>query len=192
MGKCNFAIKGEDEVLKLENTVLTIIDVQGKLATLMYQKEEFFANVIRMIRGAMALKVPILWNEQLPDKLGPTIPEIRELLPDMEPFNKSTFSCCGIDSYVDQLKSLDRKQILLVGMETHVCVYQTACDLIRMGYEVYLVADAVSSRTSENKQLGIEALKQVGARITSVEMALFEMMQVAEGDAFRQIVKIVK
>ena len=179
-------------MLKPENTVLTVIDVQGKLATLMYRKEEFFANVVNMIRGAMVLKVPILWNEQLPDKLGPTIPEIRELLPEMEPFTKSTFSCCGIDSYVDRLKSLGRRQILLIGMETHVCVYQTACDLIRMGYEVYLVADAVSSRTSENKQFGIEALKQVGARITSVEMALFEMMQVAEGDAFRQIVRIVK
>lgn len=179
-------------MLKLENTALTIIDVQGKLATLMDRKEEFFANVVRMIKGAKVLKVPILWNEQLPDKLGSTIPEIRELLPDMEPFSKSTFSCCGIDSYVDRLKSLNRKQILLIGMETHVCVYQTACDLIQMGYEVYLVADAVSSRTNENKQLGIEALKQVGVRITSVEMALFEMMQVAEGDAFRQIVRIVK
>ena len=90
------------------------------------------------------------------------------------------------------MEDTGRKQVLMIGIETHVCVYQTAVDLLQTGYEVYLVADAVSSRTSENKQIGIRAMKDAGAKITSVEMALFEMLKVARGDKFKQVIKIVK
>lgn len=179
-------------MLKINNTVLVIIDIQGKLATLMHNREAFYQNVIRMIRGARVLDIPVIWNEQLPDKLGPTIPEIKEVLSDSEPLVKRTFSCCGNDGFVGRLAASGRRQVLLAGMETHVCVYQTAIDLLSAGYEVSIVADAVSSRTLENKQIGIEAMRAAGARVTSVETALFELLGVAEGDRFRQIINIVK
>jgi nicotinamidase-related amidase len=179
-------------MLKTEETVLVVIDVQGKLATLMHKKEEFFENVIRIIKGAQVLEIPIIWNEQLPDKLGPTIPEVVNALPGATPLVKNTFSCCGNNDFTAELKSHGRKQVLLAGMEAHVCVYQTAIDLLGEGYEVYLVVDAVSSRTRENKQAGIEAMKNAGAKITSVEMALFELLHVAEGERFRKMIGIVK
>jgi nicotinamidase-related amidase len=168
------------------------VDIQGKLATLMYKKEEFFANLAVLIKAIKILDIPIIWNEQLPDKLGPTIPEIKELLDGHKPFEKNTFSCCGNVSFMDKLVSTGRRQILLAGMETHVCVYQTALDLMPKGYEVHLVADAVSSRTLENKLIGIQVIKDLGARLTSVEMALFEMLHVAEGEQFKSIVKLLK
>ena len=179
-------------MLKTENAVLVLVDIQGKLATLMHDREAFFKNVARMIKGSKVLGIPILWNEQLPDKLGRTVPEISELLADQSPLEKNTFSCCGNKDFVEKLKSLGRKQILLAGMETHVCVYQSVLDFIPLGYEVHLVADAVSSRSLENKQIGIQAIRDLGGRITCVEMAFFEMLQVAEGDKFKKIIELIK
>jgi len=179
-------------MLKIENTVLVLVDIQGKLATLMHNKEEFFANVAKLIKCVRVLKIPIIWNEQLPEKLGPTIPEIKELLEGFTPLEKSSFSCCGNPDFMEKLKSSLRKQILLAGMETHVCVYQTALDLIPKGYEIHLVTDAVSSRTPENSRIGMQAIKDLGAKLTSVEMAIFEMLHRAEGEEFKKIVKILK
>ena len=179
-------------MLNIDNAALVIIDVQGKLASLMYQKDELYDNLVKIIKGARVLGLPIIWNEQIPDKLGPTIPEIADILQDMEPLAKTTFSCCGNNNFQAKLENSGRRQVLLIGIETHVCVYQTAVDLLQTDYEVYLVADAVSSRTSENKQIGIRAMKDAGAKITSVEMALFEMLKVARGDKFKRVIKIVK
>ena len=159
-------------MLKKDNAVLVLVDIQGKLATLMHRKDEFFANAAVLIEALKIMDTPIIWNEQLPDKLGPTIPEIKQLLDGLKPFEKNTFSCCGNAEFLNKLESTGRRQILLAGMETHVCVYQTALDLIPKGYEVYLVADAVSSRTLENKLIGIQAIKDLGAKIISVEMML--------------------
>jgi nicotinamidase-related amidase len=179
-------------MLNRENAVLVVVDVQGRLATLMHEKELFFENLIRIIRGAQVLNIPIIWNEQLPDKLGETIPQIKDILAELSPLVKNTFSCCGNVKFSDRLAALKRKQVLLTGMETHVCVYQTATDLLRQDYDLYLVADAVSSRSLENKKVGIEAITRCGARLTSVEMALFEMLRTAEGNEFKQIINIVK
>lgn len=179
-------------MLKIDNTVTVLIDIQGKLASLMYDRDNFYENLTRLIRGAKTIGLPIIWNEQLPDKLGPTIQEVSSLLADNEPLPKNCFSCCGNPEFNTRLKSLKRKQVLLAGMESHVCVYQTALDLLKNGYEVSVVADAVSSRSAENRRIGIDAMRDAGALVTSVEMALFEMLVVAEGDIFREIVKIVK
>lgn len=180
-------------MLSLKNTALIVIDVQGKLAHLMHEKETFFANVERMVKGAQVLEMPILWTEQAPDKLGETIPQIREpLLDTTQPVAKICFSCCGAQGFMGQLKSLNRTQILVTGLETHICVYQTVRDLLNMRYKVQVVADAVSSRTLENKQLGLERMKEAGAMLTSTEMALFELLRVAEGPKFKAISQLVK
>lgn len=179
-------------MLKIDNAVLVVVDVQGKLATLMYEKEKFFDNVVRMIEGCKALEIPIIWNEQLPDKLGETISMVKDVLGGHTPLIKKTFSCVGNEEFVRALTELDRHQVILVGMESHVCVYQTAMDLIQTGFEVYPAADCISSRTLENKQIGLGAMSAAGAKITSLEMALFEMLGVAEGDKFKQAIRIIK
>ncbi len=179
-------------MLDKKKAVLVVIDVQGKLATLMYQKDNLFANVIRMIEGAKVLGLPIIWTEQLPDKLGETSPEVKRVLEGLTPLVKKSFSCCGDNAFLVRLRETDRKQVLLTGIETHVCVYQTAMDLVRDGFEVHLVRDAVSSRIEANYHLGLERIKEAGALLTSVEMSLFEMLRVAEGEQFKQIIRIVK
>ena len=179
-------------MLQADNAVLVVVDIQGKLASLMDNKDEFYKNTVRMIEGARVLDIPIIWNEQLPDKLGPTIPEIKAALEGASPLVKKSFSCCGNSDFVARLKELKRRQILLVGMETHVCVYQTAQDLLADGYEVFAVADAIASRSADNKLLGLATMKDLGARMTSVEMALFEMLKYAEGERFKKVIQIVK
>ena len=179
-------------MLDKDRSALVLVDIQGKLATLMHDRENFFSNVNRMVKASRLFQIPILWNEQLPDKLGDTVPEIKSELSELFPLTKKTFSCCGNEKFVQALKETGRNQILLTGMETHICVYQTARDLLRDGYEVHLIADAVSSRFEYNRKLGIDTIKDLGGIISSVEMALFDMAETAEGDEFRELIKIVK
>ena len=179
-------------MLAVENTVLIIIDVQGKLAQLTHQKEALFENVRKMIRGAQVLGIPIVWAEQNPRHLGPTVPEVAELLTGIEPIAKLSFSCCGEERFVRALDETGRKQVLVAGIEAHVCVYQTAADLVARGYQVQVVADAVSSRTPENKAIGLAKATEAGASVTSTETALFELLREAKGDRFKAILKIVK
>jgi len=175
-----------------DDTVLIVIDIQGKLAQLMHEKERLFENASRMIRGAAALKLPIIWAEQYPKGLGPTLDVIAAELGDRVPVPKMSFSCCGEGELVKQLDEAGRAKALLVGIETHVCVYQTATDLLERGYEVYVVADAVSSRVLESREIALQRLRDEGAKLTCVEMALFEMMRTAEHESFRDVVRIVK
>jgi nicotinamidase-related amidase len=180
-------------MLTTGNTALLVIDVQGKLAELMHQRETLFANLQRMIKGAQVLGLPLLITEQVPEKLGATRPEIAGLLAEgTEPIHKSSFSCCGNTAFMERFKALGRRQVLLTGIETHICVYQTALDLLDLGYEVQLVTDAVSSRTAENRQIGLERMKEAGATLTTTEMALFELLRAAEGPQFKEITRIVK
>lgn len=179
-------------MLTLENTVLLIIDVQGKLANMMHEKEIFFENIQSLIKGAQILGIPILWTEQNPQGLGPTIPEIAHLLSNAQPIPKISFSCCGNELFMESLKALNRKQVLIAGIEAHVCVYQTAMDLLNLGYEIQVVSDSVSSRIEKNKEIGLEKIKDGGGGLTSTETALFELLKVAEGAKFKEISKIVK
>jgi nicotinamidase-related amidase len=179
-------------MLKTENTVLLIIDIQGKLAHMMKDSEALFDNVQKLIKGVQTLNIPIVWMEQNPLAIGRTVPDIAELLTPAEPIEKLSFSCCGNDTFVNTLAHLNRKQVLLAGIETHICVYQTAADLLKQSYEVHIVADAVSSRTALNRQIGIQKICDMGASLTSVEMALFELLRVADGQEFRKILKIIK
>jgi nicotinamidase-related amidase len=179
-------------VLKLDDTALVAIDVQGKLAQLMHNRTELFKNLRLMIQGAQVLGIPILWTEQYPKGLGPTVQEVSELLPGIQPIAKNAFSCCGERAFRAVLEPLGRRQILLTGIEAHVCVHQTAMDLLEAGYEVQVIADAVSSRTAENRHIGLEKMRDAGVVITSTETALFELIKVAEGPQFKQISKLVK
>jgi len=179
-------------MLQTDNTVLVLVDIQGKLAEIMHDKELLYQNLRRLVMGARALALPVIWMEQLPDKMGPTIQELRELLTSEQSISKKSFSCCGEPVFMNKLKATGRKQTLIAGIEAHVCVYQTAVDLIARGYEAWVVADAVSSRSLSNKQTGLDRIKCAGGQVTSVETALFEMMRTSEHPAFREILKIVR
>lgn len=178
-------------MLEMNNTVLALIDIQGKLASLMHEKERLFDNAARMLQAARVLDIDVICTEQYPDGLGATVPQVAEHL-DVKPISKLSFSCCGAEAFQTALKQTERTQVLIAGIETHICVYQTAVDLLAVGYEVYILTDAVSSRTEANRQLGLERMKDAGATLTGVEMALFEMLKVAKGDQFKEIARIVR
>lgn len=179
-------------MLDTAQTALVLIDVQGKLAGLMHEKEALFRNLRILVQGCQVLEVPIFWLEQYPEGLGPTVPEIAELLEGEEALPKLCFSACGQDEFADRLRASGRRQILLAGIETHICVYQTACDLLQEGFYVEAVADAVSSRTAANRQIGLAKMQQLGARLSSVEMALFELLRRADDPCFKAVARLVK
>jgi len=179
-------------MLDIESCLLVVVDVQGKLATLMYDRDALFKNIQILIQAAKILDIPILWCQQVPAALGATIPEIAELLAGNEPINKASFSCCGDEKFIGKLNSINRPQVLLAGIETHVCIYQTAVDLREKDYVVNVIADAVSSRTLDNKQIAIAKMQTMGINIYSTEMALFELLKTADHPHFKQIAKLVK
>jgi len=172
--------------------VLVIIDIQGNLAQAMFDKETLFANTVKLIKGFKALNLPVIVTEQIPQKLGHTLPQIADEIESFHPIAKEAFSCWGEKNFREHLEALSRRHIVLLGIETHVCVYQTVLELITEGYSVHLVADAVSSRTPENRIIGIDAMKSAGAHITSTEMVLFELLRTAADPKAKDFFKIVK
>jgi nicotinamidase-related amidase len=175
-----------------KETLLLVIDVQGRLAQGVFQPAVLESNISKLVRACSILEVPVLLTEQYPKGLGHTVEALKELLPGNVPVEKLSFSCCGDVEFMRQLRSFKRNNILVVGIETHVCVYQTAVDLVEFGYTVHLVTDAVSSRSEENKLLGIRCIEKAGAFLTSTEMAVFELLRVAGGEQFKAISKIIK
>lgn len=179
-------------MLNKENTVFVLVDVQGKLAEIVQDSEKMIANLNNLIQGLQILEVPIVWLEQYPEGLGPTTEDLAAHLVGMDPIRKITFSACKNPAFIDTVEKTERKQVLIAGIETHICVYQTATGLKDLGYEVEVVADAVSSRTTLNKDIGLEKMKAAGIKWTSVEMALYELMETAEGEQFKRILKLLK
>ncbi|MCF8216745.1 MAG: hydrolase [Chlorobium sp.] len=174
------------------DTLLLLIDIQGKLAQSVYHPEMVERNIQKLIRACRILDVPVLYTEQYPKGLGTTIASLKELLGDLQPVEKLAFSCCAEELFMKHLRSFNRTDILVAGMETHVCVYQTSVELLEFGYNVHLVTDAVSSRTAENREIGIRCIEKAGGNPTSTEMAIFELLRIAEGDRFKAISKIIK
>ena len=179
-------------MLEIQDGCLTVVDVQGKLAQLMAERDALFKNIRLLIQAAQILEIPILWCQQAPEALGPTVPEIAELLTGLEPMNKASFSCCGDERFTAELNALGKEKILLCGIEAHVCIYQTALDLMEGGLDITIVADAVSSRTAQNRQLALTRLAAEGAHISSTEMTLFELLRTAKHPQFKQIARLVK
>ena len=183
---------GVSNKLTTGNTVLVVIDIQDRLFRVMHNKERLLQNVLKLIKGVRVLEIPVILTEQYPAGLGPTLPEITQLLPDIKPVEKVCFSCWDEERFRHELESLHRKQVLIAGIEAHVCVYQTAMDLLNLGYEVQVVVDGISSREVENKEVCLTKMSSAGISPTTTEMALFELLRVAKGDKFKQISNIVK
>ena len=184
-------------MLKIDDTVLVVVDFQGKLARIVRDSEQVIASACKLVRGAAVLGLPIIWTEQNPAGLGPTVEELAPLLPG-EPIAKQAFSCWREPAFAEKLGAAARRSVLLAGIETHICVFQTAVDLCEAGYDVHVVAEAVSSRTDANRRIGLDRMAKAGAAITSVEMAMFELIATAGptgpagGEKFKKILKIIK
>ncbi len=179
-------------MFSVDKSVMLLVDVQGHLAELMHEKQALFNSLEIMIQGMKLMGIPILWMEQIPSKLGVTTERIAALMEGESPIEKCSFSCCGEPEFMSRFEALGHKQVILTGIETHICVYQTGMELLNRGCEVQVVSDCVSSRTLENKNIGLSGLCRSGAGITSVEMLFFELLKAGKGDVFRQMVKLIK
>ena len=176
----------------IDQSCLLVIDVQGRLAEMMHDKEQLFNHIKIMINAAKLLKQPIHWFEQYPKGLGSTHDEIKTLLAGENYHEKITFSACGENGFMQQMHASGRNQCIVTGIESHVCVYQTVLDLIDNDFAVKVNQQAVSSRDPGNKTLALNNMQLEGAQLTSTEMILFELMQTAEHPNFKQISKLLK
>ncbi len=171
---------------------LVVVDIQEKLLPTMSQSEQVVENTMRLMRGATLLEVPVLLSEQYPKGLGPTIPEINALVEEEDKIAKVSFSCGGEPAFVEALETIGRRQAVVCGIEAHVCVQQTAFDLMKRDYKVFVASDATSSRTEENHRLAMERLRQNGCEIVSTEMVLFEWLKSASHPSFKEISALVR
>ena len=178
--------------LRLDNTMLLLVDVQGKLASMMHDSQAMIARLKVLIQACQILELPVVWAEQVPSKLGPTVQELADQLAGSKPLIKSSFGCGEDPQFLAAIRNCRRQQVLLCGIETHVCVWQTACRLLSEGLQVHLVIDAVSSRSEVNKQIGIQRILAAGGVPSCVEMALFELLETAEHPSFREISKLLR
>ncbi|REG84304.1 isochorismatase family protein [Marinomonas pollencensis] len=180
-------------MLVKETTGLIVVDIQGKLARQVYDSEFFICHCEKLIKAAQTLALPIIYLEQNPDKLGSTIEEIHSLLAPLAPIEKFTFNACEDAKFVEAVQAESQVTTWLVcGIETHICVYQTAIGLLDRGYGVHLVSDCVASRTQANKQLGITALMNKGAAITGLEMCLYELVKDSRAPEFRSLLGLIR
>src|SRR5579872_646904 len=180
--------------LEAEQCALVVIDIQEKLLPPIFQKEQLVRNSRLLIRAAGILKIPTLVSTQYAKGLGATVPEIASLLSGTEAIDKTLFSCFGSDAFCGVLKRLPGKRntLLLCGMESHICVTQTALGALRDGYLVHVASDAVSSRTEWNWKIGLERMRAAGAVISSTEMMIYELMRASSSAAFKELLPHLK
>jgi nicotinamidase-related amidase len=171
---------------------LAVVDIQEKLLPAMFEKERVLRNTLRLLLGAAELNVPVIVTEQYRKGLGATVPELAAAAGGFAPLEKMAFSACGAKGFVEALAAREVSDVVLCGIEAHVCVCQTGLDLLERDYRLFVVADAVSSRSTEDKQLGLRRLEQAGAVIVSTEMVLFELLEKAGTEEFKKIHRIIK
>lgn len=177
-------------LMNRENTVLVIIDVQEKLLPVVLDSQTVQRNIERLMDGAALVGIPVLATEQYPKGLGPTVEPLRGRLGEVP--EKLSFSCAGCAAFLTQLAATGRTKVLLTGIETHVCVQQTAFDLMAAGWDVLVCVDAVSSRRGIDRATALERMTQCGVAPTTTESALFEWVQAAGTDTFKAISKLVR
>lgn len=181
-------------ILNQEQLALVVIDMQGPFLNVMHERERLMANVRLLVETAGILGIPVFPTTQYAERMGGVAPEITQSYPDAvnSSVDKMCFSCAGADGFLEILASLGRRQVLLCGVETHICISQTALDLTHLGYQVHVAADAVSSRTPEKHKLGMERMRDSGVLHCAAEAAVYELMQEAGTPEFKAILALVK
>jgi len=183
------AKKTENLLLSRDDAVLCVIDMQEKLLPFIYDKDKIINNTIRLIRFAKIIGLPILLTEQ--EKLGATVPEIMVEIPNPDPMKKFEFSAVRHAGFPERVKQLHRKSLILTGIETHICVAQTALHLVPH-YTVHVISDAVSSRSLDDWNIGLQRMRRSGVVISSTEMVIFELLEKAGTDEFKAVLPLVK
>jgi len=180
-------------LVKPESSVLVVIDIQQRLVDAMPDDAagRVTANSLRLIQAANTLAIPVMVTEQYPKGLGTTVPELKELLTDTIAIEKTCFSCMQSTEFNQQMRQAERKQVILVGMESHICILQTAIDLHAEGYQVYVVEDAVSSRTQKNQDNAMRRLSVAGMSISNTESVIFEWLGDAKHPHFKTLSKLI-
>lgn len=180
-------------VLRPEKSAFLIIDVQEAFRQSIADFGEIIRRTVVFAQGAQLLNIPVLVTEQYPKGLGGTVAEISNILRnETEIFEKTAFSSCGANAFVEKLEKIGARQIVVAGIEAHVCVNQTVHDLLAQGFQTHLLTDCISSRAAENKQIAFAKMQASGAVLSSVEMALFELMRDARHEQFKAIQKLIK
>ena len=175
-----------------EDTLCLVIDIQERLFPFIAENEQLTNNVKRLIQGIRAMEVPLIVTEQYNKGLGFTLPEIKESCQNVPTFEKSAFSCCDDEHILKAILTTRKKNIILCGIESHICVQQTALDLIEKGFQPVVISDCVSSRKLSDKETAIMRMRKAGAIVTSYESILFELCRFAGTEQFKAISKIVK
>ena len=175
-----------------EDSVLLVIDVQERLLPHIDDQANVLKFCQRIVQTASRLAVPIVCTEQYPKGLGPTVAPLKELLAGVEVREKTAFSCCGADGFVDSLRSLGRRQVVVIGIEAHVCVEQTVLDLLAAGFAIYVAADAVSSRRPLDRFVALDLMRQAGAVVTTTEAVMFQWLKVAGTSEFKDVSRLVR
>jgi nicotinamidase-related amidase len=178
--------------LERSRAILVVIDVQELFRPLIHDMNMVVSNSSRLMRYCDRLDIPVIVSEHYPAKLGSTVAELAELSSGQDPVEKISFSCAGDSGFLSRLQSTRRDQVILCGIETHVCVYQTARDLLSDGYQVVTAADAVSSRQVSNRNLGLAYMRDLGVQTMTTEMVMFEMLKMAGTEEFKSVADILK
>lgn len=178
--------------IEAEKAVLVVVDIQERFRPLIHGIEKVLENTMRLIRFSRELNIPVLVTEHFPHKLGVTIADLRNEFRPFAPVEKTHFSCCGSKEFSTRLETLARPQIILCGIETHVCIYQTAADLLRQGNQVVIAADAVSSCSAANRQIGLDNLERIGAQNLGTQMLMFEILRQAGTPEFKRVSALLK
>ena len=177
-------------LLNANTSCLVLVDVQEKLTPLVHESDKFLSHILWLLKAATMLDIPVIVAEQYPKGLGHTVAAIKSALPAGTPIiSKTSFSCAQDDNWLNQLKKLDRSQIVIMGIETHVCVLQTALDLLQEDLDVYVLADAVASRHIEDHKYALDRMHGEGVVVATREMAVFEWLKESDTDIFREVSK---
>jgi nicotinamidase-related amidase len=179
-------------LISRKDSLLLVVDIQEKLAPAIFEADEITRNSVKLLEGARHLGIPAFVSEHYVKGLGHSVPAIRDAAVDARIFEKIHFSCAAEPGVLDMLHATGRKQVVLTGSETHVCVLQSALGLLSAGFSVFMVADAASSRTPANRQLAFERLRNAGGQVVSTEMVLFEWLAKGGTDDFRKLLPLIK
>ena len=180
------------KLLERDDSGLLIIDVQEKLMDVMGQDRRVIDNIIRLLQLARIFDLPTILTEHYPKWLGPTLPALVDALPSYDPIHKMHFNCCDADGFKERLDAVGVKNIIVAGVESHICIFQTCVSLLERGYNVHVPQDAVDSRTEENWRVGLRLMERAGALITATETVIYQILKKAGTKEFKKMLKIMR
>lgn len=175
-----------------KHTGIVVVDVQTKLMAVMRHREAVIQNILKLLHLSRLFTLPVILTEQYARMLGTTVNEVKESLPRYDPIQKMVFDCCQVEHFNNRLESARLQTIILTGVESHICVFQTCINLLERGFNIHVPQDAVDSRTDENCSVGLSLMKDAGAVITSTETVIFQMLEATGTHEFKEMLKIIK